>query len=58
MPDDSITHNYNLRDRNKIKKPELSIKEEVKQHMYNLRTNNKKDYTIFFTEEKDEIIVN
>lgn len=55
---DSITHNYKLRDRNTIKKPDLSIKEEVKQHMYNLRTNNKKDYTIFFTEEKDEIIVN
>jgi len=55
---DSITHNYKLRDRNTIKKPELSIKEEVKQHMYNLRTNNKKDYTIFFTEEKDEINVN
>lgn len=57
MPD-SITHNYNLRDRNKIKKQELSIKEEIKQHMYNLRTSNKKDYTIFFTEEKDEINVN
>jgi len=55
---DSITHNYKLRDRNTIKKTDLSIKEEVKQHMYNLRTNNKKDYTIFFTEEKDEINVN
>ena len=51
MPD-SITHNYNLRDRNKIKKPELSIKEEVKQHMYNLRTSNNKDYTIFLQKRK------
>ena len=47
-------HTYNLRDRDTLKK---TIKEEVKTHMYNLRQDKKKDYTIFFTEDKDDMNV-
>jgi hypothetical protein len=46
----STSHTYNLRDRTKIKK---TIKEEVKTHMYNLRQDKKKDYTIFFNEHEE-----
>ena len=47
-------HTYNLRDRDTLKK---IIKEEVKTHMYNLRQDKKRDYTIFFTEDKDDMNV-
>ena len=47
-------HTYNLRDRDTLKK---TIKEEVKTHMYNLRQDQKKDYTIFFTEVKYDMTV-
>ena len=50
----STSHTYNLRDRTKIKK---TIKEEVKTHMYNLRQDNKKDYTIFFSDDKEDMVV-
>ena len=50
----STSHTYNLRDRTKIKK---TIKEEVKTHMYNLRKDKKKDYTIFFTDDKQDMVV-
>tara|TARA_A100001015_G_scaffold187195_1_gene208481 strand:+ start:81 stop:248 length:168 start_codon:yes stop_codon:yes gene_type:complete len=50
----STSHTYNLRDRTKIKK---TIKEEVKTHMYNLRQDKKKDYTIFFTDDKEDMVV-
>ena len=43
-------HTYNLRDRETLKK---LIKEEVKTHMYNLRQDKKKDYTIFFNEHEE-----
>ena len=47
-------HTYNLRDRETLKK---IIKEEVKTHMYNLRQDKKKDYTIFFTDDKEDMVV-
>ena len=47
-------HSYNLRDRDSLKK---TIKEEVKSHMYNLRENSKKDYTIFFSDDKEDNVV-
>ena len=50
----SSKHTYNLRDRDTLKK---TIKEEVKTHMYNLRKDKKKDYTIFFTDDKEDMVV-
>ena len=50
----SSKHTYNLRDRDTLKK---TIKEEVKTHMYNLRKDKKKDYTIFFTDNKEDMVV-
>ena len=47
------THSYNLRDRSTIK-PVLSIKEEVSQHMYNLRQQKKVDYKPFLASDDDD----
>tara|TARA_X000000368_G_scaffold88406_1_gene67387 strand:+ start:15694 stop:15882 length:189 start_codon:yes stop_codon:yes gene_type:complete len=47
------THSYNLRDRSTIKSV-LSIKEEVSQHMYNLRQQKKVDYKPFLASDEDD----
>ena len=46
-------HSYNLRDRNTIKSV-LSIKQEVSQHMYNLRQQKKVDYKPFLASDDDD----
>tara|TARA_B110000305_G_C19080957_1_gene466193 strand:+ start:451 stop:657 length:207 start_codon:yes stop_codon:yes gene_type:complete len=43
-------HSYNLRDRSTIKRS-LSIKDEVHQHMYNLRQQKKIDYKPFLASD-------